>query len=314
MSNTKVAEASVAEPSLEIFHGNTVKNKIATYIAATRPAFLTASVLPVLASFGLVWGETGQLNIVLALLSVVNIILIHAGANVLNDYFDSQNGTDAANINRVFPFSGGSRFIQNGVITEKQTFYFGFVLMFLGAMLGIAITATTGPFILMIGLAGGLLAIFYSAPPCLACRGFGDLVIAICFGVLPVLGAAYIQTLQLMPSAIWLGAIIGCFVSAILWVNSIPDIEADRKAGKKTLPVRLGKEVALHGLGLWFLAGFALVFFSPLPDGSYISFLAVVPAAIAAKALVDDKLIPAIPLTLITHTAVCVLLGIGCAI
>ena len=309
MSNTKVTE-----PSVEIFHGNSIGNKIATYIAATRLPFITASILPVVAGLGLVWGETGQLNLVLALLTLLNIIFIHAGANVLNDYFDSRNGTDAANTGRLFPFSGGSRVIQNGVLTEEQTFRFGFVLMMMGAVLGVAMTVITGPFILIIGLFGGLLAIFYSAPPCLACRGLGDLVIAICFGILPVVGAVYIQTAEVLDSAIWLGSIIGCFVVAILWVNSIPDIEADRTAGKLTLPVRLGRKLAVYGLGVWFTSGFIILLLSPLPSTSYISLVALIPAAIAAKSLVDDKLMPAIPLTLVTHATLCVLLAIGCAI
>ena len=309
-----MTDAKVTEPSVEIFHGQTLVNRIVTYVAATRPPFITASILPIVAGLGLVWGETGQLNFSLAVLTVLNIVLIHAGANVLNDYFDSRNGTDAANNNRLFPFSGGSRFIQNGVLTEEQTFRFGFVLMMMGAALGVAMTVITGPFILIIGLFGGLLAIFYSAPPCLACRGLGDLVILICFGILPVVGAVFIQVAEVMPVAIWLGTVIGCFVSAILWVNSIPDIEADRKAGKMTLPVRLGKQWALHGLGLWFAAGFFILIISPLPAGSYISLLAAIPAAIAAKALVDGRLMPAIPVTLMTHAAVCLLLKLGCAL
>ena len=95
---------------------------------------------------------------------------------------------------------------------------------------------------------------------------------------------------------------------------SIPDIDADRKANKMTLPARLGKDKAAHGLGLWFALGYAILFFSPLPTTSYISLLAVIPAAKAAKGLVDGNLMPAIPMTLMTHAAVCILLAIGCAI
>ncbi|MCW8854671.1 MAG: prenyltransferase [Gammaproteobacteria bacterium] len=304
----------MSEPSVDVFHGQTTSNKIVTYVAATRPPFLTASVLPVIAGFGLVWGMQGSLNFVLAVLTVLNIIFIHSGANVLNDYFDSRNGSDAANNDRVFPFSGGSRFIQNGILTEEQTFRFGFSLMMLGAVLGVAMTVITGPFILIIGLTGGLLAIFYSAPPCLACRGLGDIVIAICFGVLPVVGTVFIQNGSIINEAIWLGAVIGCFVSAILWVNSIPDIEADKKAGKKTLPVRLGKNLAVYGLAIWFILGFVILLVSPLPVSSYIGLLAIIPAVKAAKALLGGDLIPAIPMTLVTHTAVCLLLAVGCAI
>ncbi len=304
----------MSEPNTQIFHGQTLGNKIATYIAATRPPFLTASILPVIAGLALVWGEINSLNFGLGFLTILNIIFIHAGSNVLNDYFDARNGTDDANTSRIFPFSGGSRFIQNGVMSEEQMFKYGFTLMMLGTVLGVAMTVITGPFILIVGLIGGLLAIFYSAPPCLACRGLGDITIALCFGVLPVVGTAFIQTGEIMTSAIWLGAVIGCFVAAILWVNSIPDIDADRKANKMTLPARLGKDIATHGLGLWFALGYVILFFSPLPATSYISLIAIIPAAKAAKGLVDGNLMPAIPMTLMTHAAVCVLLAIGCAI
>lgn len=301
----------MSEPNVEVFHGQTIGNKVATYFAATRPPFLTASLLPVIAGLAMVWGETGSLNTVLAILTLLNIALIHSGANVLNDYFDSRSGTDDANQARIFPFTGGSRFIQNNVLTEEQTFRFGFTLTMLGAVLGVAMTVITGPFILMIGLTGGLLAIFYSAPPCLACRGLGDIVIGICFGVLPVMGTVFIQTGEVQVNSIWLGAVIACFVAAILWVNSIPDIEADKKAGKHTWPVRLGPNLAAHGLGIWFATGFLILVLSPLPAMTYIALLAILPAAKAAKAAVDGQLMPAIPMTLVTHTVVCVLLAVG---
>ena len=301
----------MSEPSVKVFHCQTFGNKVATYFAAIRPPFLTASLLPIIAGLAMVWGETGDIHAILGLLTLLNIALIHSGANVLNDYFDSRNGTDAANQSRIFPFSGGSRFIQNGVLTEEQTFRFGFTLTMLGAVLGVGMTIITGPFILIIGLVGGLLAIFYSAPPCLACRGLGDITIGICFGVLPVVGTVYIQTGEIMLHSIWLGAVIACFVAAILWVNSIPDIEADKKAGKFTWPVRLGANYAAHGLGIWFVVGYVILLVSPLPAFTWLALLAIAPAAKAAKSAVDGQFIPAMPLTIMTHAAVCVLLAVG---
>ena len=301
----------MSEPSIEVFHCNSVGNRAATLFAATRPAFLTASLLPVLSGIALAWGMSGQINFGLALLTLLNIALIHSGANVLNDYFDARNGTDAANTQRIFPFSGGSRFIQNGVLSQQETLRLGLVLMGSGALLGLAFTAVSGLFILWLGLLGGLLAIFYSAPPCLACRGLGDLVIATCFGVLPVLGTVYIQTGSMAAEAIWAGAIIGCFVAAILWINSIPDIEADRSAGKMTLPVRLGSQRAPYGLIALFVLGFVLVVVAPLASGKYLALLAVVPATMAIINLRRGQMIPAIPLTLATHASVTILLMVG---
>ncbi|MGA7800281.1 MAG: prenyltransferase [Gammaproteobacteria bacterium] len=301
----------MAEPDSEIFHGRTAANRIATLFAATRPAFLTASLLPVLAALAMAWGGQGDLHVGAALLTLLNVALIHSGANVINDYFDARNGTDAVNHGRLFPFSGGSRFIQNGVLSVGETGWLGAGLLAAGALLGLGLAWWAGPFVLAIGLLGGALAIVYSAPPCLACRGLGDFVVAVCFGVLPVTGTVYIQLGSVPETAVWTGGGVGCFVAAILWVNSIPDIDADRRAGKFTVPARLGARRAAYGLPLLFLLGFCLLVAGSLPEGAYLALFAAVPAAFATRALLRGRLMPAIPLTLATHASVCILLTLG---
>lgn len=299
------------EPQVAVFHRRTVANRLATYVAATRPAFLTASVLPVMVGIALSWHLHGTVDWILAAATILNIVLIHAGANVFNDYCDARNGTDAANTGRVFPFSGGSRFIQNGILDLSRTFRLGTGLLAAGAVLGLAMAAVAGPFVLAIGAVGGTLAIFYSAPPCLACRGLGDFVIALCFGVLPVAGTEYIQAGQVSAANWWLGAAVGCFVAAILWINSIPDIDADRAAGKLTLPARLGPQRAPYGLLALFVTGFLLIALGPVPAGTWLALLAAFPAGIAMRSLLRGELLPAMPLTLATHASVCLLLVVG---
>lgn len=302
------------EPAVAVFHRTTPGNRLVTWVAATRPAFLTASVLPVLVGLAFAW-STGQVfHPWLAALTVINIVFIHSGANVLNDYFDALNGTDAANARRLFPFTGGSRFIQNGVLTVGETGRFGALLMAVGAALGLLMVVQTGPLLLVIGVLGGLLGIIYSGPPCLACRGLGDLAIGVAFGVLPVVGTVYIQTGTLESPAAWLGAVVGFFVAAILWINSIPDIEADQQAGKRTLPVRLGPELSRFGVPLLFLAGFLTLVIAPVPPACRIGLLAALPAAAAVWNLHHGRIISAIPLTLLTQTALCLLLAVGCIV
>ncbi len=301
----------MSEPTTQLFHRLTFSNRMATIFAATRPAFLTASLLPVLVGLALAWGESGRLDVVLGVATLLNIALIHSGANVLNDYFDARNGTDGANRARIFPFSGGSRFIQNGVLSEAETVRLGGFLMAAGAALGLLLAWIGGPPLLLIGVAGGLMAIFYSAPPCLACRGLGDGVIALCFGVLPVVGTVWLQRGEFEVDALWAGAVVGCFVAAILWINSIPDIAADQAAGKRTLPVRLGPELARWGLPTLFGLGFLLLLISPLPGATRLALLAIAPALWATQTLLRGELIPAIPLTLATHASCCILLAAG---
>lgn len=299
------------EPTVAVFHRRTAGNRLATWFAATRPAFLTASALPVLVGLALAWQMHGAIDWRLAAATLLNIVLIHAGANVFNDWCDARNGTDAANTGRVFPFSGGSRFIQNGVLSVQQTFWLGVVLLGAGATLGVLMAAVAGPFVLAIGAVGGALAVFYSAPPCLACRGLGDFVIALCFGVLPVAGTEFIQAGSISPANWWLGAAIGCFVTAILWVNSIPDIAADRSAGKWTLPARLGADRARYGLVALFALGFVLIAATPAPGAAWLALLAIFPAVVALRALFRGQLLPAMALTLATHASVCLLLVAG---
>ena len=105
--------------------------------------------------------------------------------------------------------------------------------------------------------------------------------------------------------------IASCFVTAILWINSIPDIEADKKAGKNTWPARLNRRLASWMHGVWFIVGFVLILLTPLMKTGYFAFLAIGPASIAVASVIKGKYIPAIPMTLLTHATVCVLLGFG---
>ena len=301
----------MSEPSTEIYHCQSAGNLLRSYFNAIRPAFLSASILPVLTALAYVRGTFGSIDYSLALLTLLGIALMHSAANVLNDYFDSKNGTDAANDQRVYPFSGGSRFIQNGVFSEQQILNFGLVLLINGILIGLLIAYLSGPVILLMGIVGALLTVFYSAPPCLACRGLGDLTIASCFGLLPVVGTVYTQVEQINSDSVWLGLVIGCFVTAILWINSIPDIEADRLAAKTTWPVRLGQRLASWLHAGWFIMGFAIILLTPLVETGYFALLAIIPAGIAVISIIRCQLIPAIPMTLLAHAMVCILLGLG---
>lgn len=297
------------EPNLQIYHQSTWQNRLLTWFAATRPAFFSASVLAVFTGLALVWHVSGTLKMDLAILTVFAIMLFQAGANVLNDYFDMQ--TDNANQERVYPFSGGSRFIQNAVLSQDETLWLGGFLLLTGVSIGLWMVWLTDVTLLWIGLVGGALAVFYSAPPCLTCRGLGDISIALAFGVLPVTGTVWIQLGEVPTAAWWLGTIVGIFTAAILWINSIPDITADRQAGKWTLPARLGKTYAPYGLVILFAMGFGLIILAPLPAAMHWAALALFPSVFAVVNALQNKLLSAIPQVLLTHAAVCIGLTIG---
>ena len=164
------------------------------------------------------------------------MLLVHASANVLNDYFDHLNGSDSINVDRISPFTGGSRYIQNNIFSPKKIFGFGLLLLALSAILGLYLCYISTWMLLAIGIAGVTIGWSYSAPPLqLMSRGLlGEIAIAIAWSLV-VIGFSVLQTdhidAQLMP----IGISYGLMVANILFLNQVPDIKADKASKKNTL-------------------------------------------------------------------------------
>lgn len=305
------------EPSLQTLAGDAPLHVLKRYFLAVRPMFLTASVLPVLV--GSSWGaiHAGEWQWGVMFLAIVNVALVHASVNVLNDVYDELNGTDRLNQSRVFPFTGGSRFIQNGVLTVNQMKRYALLLLVVATMLGMILVLLKGPAILLFGLFGVALGFLYSAPPvALASRGLGELAVALGFGVLPVLGAVWLQTGTLDLSALLLSIPISCWVANILIMNEIPDAQADARSGKATLAVRFGL-ATLRGLfrvlALLSVVAAAMLAMSPeISNWGMIPLLLLFLLALRATGYItshepDQKqLKPAIQQTLTIHALGCI--------
>ena len=285
-----------------------------------RPAFFPASVLPVVV--GSAWGHavSGKLDPGVATLALLATMLVHAGANVINDVADEESGTDRANTERIFPYTGGSRFIQNGILSAGAMRRFGIGLLVAACICGALLASLKGPLVLAFGLTGVVLATVYSLRPVqLAGRGVGELAIGVAFGLLPVTGAAWLQSGIIGDAALLISVPVACWVTAILLINEVPDVAADAAAGKRTLPVRLGIAgarwvyVALHlGALLAIVAAAVAGYLSP--------FALVVPPLLFALALANSRdirpvaeareaLKRAIERTLAIHTVGCLWLA-----
>jgi len=232
-------------------HPDVLTHPAPRLLLATRPAFLTASGWAALLGLASADFAGAMVQLVPAVLVVVGALVIHAGVNVLNDYYDALNGTDAVNRDRIFPFTGGSRFIQNGVLTPLQAARLGWLLLALGALVGLYLAWRTGPGLLGLGLAGLLLGWGYSAHgPRLNARGLGEVSVVLGFGAFIPLGAFWVATGS---PAVWplaVGLPYGLLVLNLLFVNQFPDNRADAAAGKRHLVVRLGPSRArwLYGV------------------------------------------------------------------
>ncbi len=258
---TQTSSAPGIEPSVALLGGRSPTRVAKRFFLATRPKFFVASILPVL--LGSAWGYrvAGAFDLAAFLLALAAIVCVHGGVNVLNDVYDELGGSDRANGERIYPYTGGSRFIQNGVMTLPEMARWGAALIGAGMVLGAALIALKGVPVLLFGLAGIALGTLYSVPPIqLSGRGVGEAAVGIGFGVVPVAGAAWLQSGVIDGAVLLVSLPISFWVANILLINEVPDVAADAHAGKRTLPVRLDcAATAMLYLSLHFAAVLALV-------------------------------------------------------
>ena len=296
----KVAAAPL-EPTPEA-----LANPVKRYLLATRPAFLTIALAGCLLGFAT--ALDAAFSWPLALLTLLLAVATQAGVNVLNDYYDHLNGSDAVNVDRLFPFTGGSRFIQNGVLSPRQTLAYGVILFAAVIAGGLWLIATRGVGLFWIGLSGLLIGWAYSAPPLkLNSRGLGEICVAAGF-LFIVAGADFVQRGALSLNPWLIGLPYALLVTNILYINQFPDRSADIQAGKLHWVARLQPQVAALGYWLILLAAASvlvwLVASGDLPGLALLSLLAMLPALKAGRLLSQHaadpaKLTSAIQMTII---------------
>jgi len=222
------------------------RSKLLIFFLASRPKFLVASAAPVIVGSALGYATSGSFNFCLFTLALLAIILLHAGANITNDYFDHTSRNDWLNKN-LTPFSGGRRFIQQGILTPKATLASALFALALGSAFGFAIVLLTRSlFILTLGLAGLCGGFFYTAAPVrLGYRTLGELVIALLFGLLPVYGSYYLQTSTYDTIPLLPACIVSILIFLVILVNEFPDAAADAAVNKRTLVVSFGIPTAV---------------------------------------------------------------------
>ncbi len=222
------------------------------WLVITRAPFLTASLIPMLA--GAAWvvarGAAQPFPWLPFVLALIGGMALHVAANTFNDYFDWAAGTDKVNNDYFLPYSGGSRSIELGLISEGALFRLAAASLGVAVAIGGAlIVAFNRPLLILFGLVGAFSVYFYTAPPLrlAARRGVGELLVGLNFGPLMVAGTAYTLTGSLSWLDFFVGLPIGLLVTAILWINQFPDYAADKATGKINLVVVLGTDRARWG-------------------------------------------------------------------
>lgn len=203
-----------------------------TLLRMTRPGSLLLTVAACLLGMAFALACGCGFDPLRAAATLALAVTAHAGANVLNDYHDALSGADAANQEGLFPFSGGSRLIQQGLVSEADTARWAAVLLLLLVVpAGLLLALHSGGGLVLIGMAGLFLAWAYSAPPlALMARGLGEVAVALAWWLV-VLGADYVQRRQFFVIPAATAASFALLAANILLANGFPDAAADARVG-----------------------------------------------------------------------------------
>jgi 1,4-dihydroxy-2-naphthoate octaprenyltransferase len=218
--------------------------KIKGIMTIARPQFLILSVILGFLGSAIAWYEHqeygGPFNLGYAFLATAGLVVAHISVNVFNDYFDSRSKLDTKTVRT--PFSGGSGAIQSGLLTEKQALWVGIITLIIIIPIGIFFTIVQGWLILPLLAIAFICIILYT--PLILRMGYPEWSAGLGLGVLPVLGAYFIQTGTYTIGALLVSIPSGILVHNLLLLNEFPDAEHDVTVKRRTLPIFVGKKKA----------------------------------------------------------------------
>jgi 1,4-dihydroxy-2-naphthoate octaprenyltransferase len=226
------------------------------WLMAARVRTLPAAVAPVLVGTSLAI-QQGVFRPGAFVAALLGALFIQVGTNLANDYSDARRGADTED--RVGPV----RVTAGGLVPPRQVLVATYVTFGLAVVCGLYLVAVAGVELLFVGIASIAAGVLYTGgPKPYGYEGLGELFVFVFFGIVAVTGSAFAQ-LQAWPSEAFVLAVpIGLLASAILVVNNIRDMDSDRRAGKRTLAVRLGRVSART---IYALMVYGAYLIAPLP-------------------------------------------------
>lgn len=251
-----------------------IKTKREAWLHAVRLRTLPLALASILAgSFLAAWKEGFRWEILF--LASLTTIFLQILSNLSNDYGDTVHGADSADR------QGPVRAVQSGLISlseMKQAMYL-FGILSLGSGLLLLFFAVQNWILFAVFLGLGLAAIwaaitYTSGKKPYGYAGLGDLSVFLFFGLLGVLGTFFLHTLSFEPLTVLIGIALGLFSTAVLNINNIRDIESDQKAGKKSIPVRIGRKAAVQYNWALLVGGYICLISFGMLSGHLLSLLA----------------------------------------
>jgi 1,4-dihydroxy-2-naphthoate polyprenyltransferase len=221
------------------------------WLVAARPRTLPAAVAPVLVGTALAGAEDEFRPLAFAA-ALVASVFIQIGTNLSNDYSDARRGADTED--RLGPV----RVTAGGLMPPKRVLVGTYVAFGIAVACGLYLAAIAGWELLVVGAASILAGVLYTGGPRpYGYEGLGEVFVFLFFGVVAVVGSYYVQVEDLRWEAFALSVPVGLLASAILVVNNVRDADTDRRAGKRTLAVKLGRERARRLFAAMVVVAFA---------------------------------------------------------
>jgi 1,4-dihydroxy-2-naphthoate octaprenyltransferase len=238
----------MVEPSTSLKEKERPPGKLSLFLRLTRFQFIPLIILPGIVGTALAFSQYGRINFQFLGLVMLGIILLHLGANAIDDCYDYQNGVDQI-ANSTFPRDfGGWKPLPRGYYSLKEAKVMSLALFAGSLALGAFFGYVVGLWAFVLGVVGILLAFFYCAPPLkLDYRGLalGELAIFFSFGPIPVVGTYYVQTGILGLNALLVSVPIGIMTVTILIDHDLIFYEVYSQARKLSLATVLGRRRAL---------------------------------------------------------------------
>jgi len=224
------------------------------WLKAIRIRFVLASIIAVGNGLGVTYSIVKSINVEYAALTFIGVICLHISIDLLNDYWDYKRGIDK--VTKRTKFSGGSGVLPENILTSKSVYIAGILFLVIGTLVGGYLVLVRGITIAIILVFAIFAVYFYSTT--IVNAGLGEVFVAV-KGTLIVIGTVYVQIGALEPAALYNGIIIGLLSAVVLFVNSIPDYDADRSKGRHTLVIILGTQRASKIFPLFILVPYVLI-------------------------------------------------------
>ena len=221
---------------------------------AARPRTLPAAIAPVLVGTAAAVQVSGEIRVGAFIAALFGSIFIQIGTNLANDYSDARRGADSAD--RLGPV----RVTSSGLVAPRRVLVATWVAFAVAVAAGIYLATVAGVVILIVGVASILAGVLYTGGPRpYGYEGLGELFVFLFFGLVAVNGSYYVQLERLDWLPFGLSLAVGFLATAILVVNNVRDLDTDRRAGKLTLAVRLGRARTRNLYAVLIAAAFAAV-------------------------------------------------------